>query len=150
MTRWPPIRTNPQAVAGKELSIAFFCTWVTWIGGGLIGFLLMLLVWAAQANDLPIPVRHLSGVTNILLYSPIISWVGLLPAMLLSIWAMRKGWAGWFTAISTGATVGSIALVAIARGDVNAFPTGIVVGSGFAAFFWLVARIRYPKAFVYP
>ena len=116
----------------------------------MLGFLLMLFVWAAQANNLPIPVRHLNGVTSILLYSPIFSWVGLLPAMLLSIWAMRKGWAGWFTAISTGATVGSIALVAIAGGDLNAFPTGIVVGSGFAAFFWLVARIRYPKAFVYP
>ena len=150
MTRWPAIRTNPQAVAGKELGIAFFCAWVTWLGGGLIGFLLMLFVWAAQANDLPVPIVPLSSVTSILLYSPLVSWIGLLPAMLLSIWAMRKGYAGWFIAISTGATGSGIALVVAARGDVNAILFWIVVGSGFAAFYWLVARIRYPKAFVYP
>jgi len=59
MTRWPPIRTNPQAVAGKELSIAFFCTWVTWLGGGLLGFLLMLFVWAVHRIVASYAAKHL-------------------------------------------------------------------------------------------
>lgn len=148
MSHWPILRTDPRAAAGKEVGIAFFCAFWTWLGVAGIGVILSLIIWGLNLASLPVPMNGFGGAAMLLLYSPFISWAGFIPAIPVSIWALRNGWAGWFTALIAGALVGGLVFTLIARGSLEGFLVGMPFGAGFSALFWCLARLKYRDVFV--
>lgn len=150
MTSWPILHTDPQAADGREIRIAIACAFWVWLGAALIGLALMLIGFGLQAVAQKGIASGFGGAAMILLYSPFFSWAGLIPAIPLAIWALRRGFGGWCTALGAGSIVGGFVLVLIARGDFGAFPIGGMFGGGFAALYWLIGRFAYPSAFASP
>ena len=69
----------------------------------------------------------------------------------LSLFALRKGWAGWIIALSFGAAVGALI------GDGKLHPHDVdsrivfgLIGLLYAGIYWLLLRIFNPESFSWP
>jgi len=92
-------------------------------------------------------VGPLQGVGTVLMVTPVVTVPVLVPALALFVVALRRGRAGWLTALLTGAGAGIVAAWVIGGGpSLTAVPRGALQGTVFAGLFWLGARLAAPEA----
>ncbi len=123
---------------------------MTWIGAAILGLFFVLLALVLDRIGLQGFASPLGETGSVLIFSPFLSWAGLLPAIPLGIWALSKGWAGWLSAVIAGSIFGGFIWALIVAGDWAALPIGMLIGAGFAALFGVCARMTNPKVFVVP
>ncbi len=148
LQNWPPVKTKPIPHNGLRIrALASGCATVLLVPFGLgpcagaLSKLATVLGWG-NAADLLEQFAVLMTLTLI----------GALPSLLLAVplarLAMRWGRAGWLSAILSGAVVGYVIFVYLLVMETKSLPVGIGFGMGFAALFWLGARLAAPEAFI--
>ncbi len=92
------------------------------------------------------------GVAQMVGYSPLVSWLGLLLGVPCVHWSIRNGYGGWLATVSIGAVIGSAVLTACVLFMLDVI-SGRVAGIGaafgfcFAAVYWGVMRWSNPALF---
>jgi len=116
------------------------------IGGVAIGLIflgLSRLLAAPEGQSPGIAKAFVSHVATVFLFSPFVTWVGLIPGALLSIPAARAGWAGPGTAVLAAGLFFGLA------GGVTGGPETLYIWASsalpFALLFWLGAWIAEPR-----
>lgn len=104
----------------KAVLLAFFLAWIAPVGIGLIVLVSAMAIgrlWADWGLGLWL-------LANLLVFSPLYSWIGWLIALPLVMLALRWGWFGWGVAGLIGGGSGLLA-GALAEAEV-ALPFGIL------------------------
>ncbi|NBD29965.1 MAG: hypothetical protein GVY31_08000 [Alphaproteobacteria bacterium] len=83
------------------------------------------------------------NMSAMMLMSPLVTWVGLIPACLLAIPAARSGWAGPGTAIATAAVFFGVA--GFLNGGFYTMYLWSVAAMPFALLFWAGAWLLEPR-----
>jgi len=132
--RWPVWRTDEAA--GRAI------TWGQWTAALLIALLvpvpaglLMVHVIAPLLPSAATGPVELAFLGVLLVYSPALSWVGLVPGALLLRRALRRGVGGWATALVLGLILGTVLanwLGALAW----------MLGTVQALIFWIALHLR--------
>lgn len=149
--RWPAIRTHRPAHREYEMGHAAS------IGLAVVLIILPLLglglSWLSKA-----PVEEAAqgvtfyGVAQMLAYSPLVSWVGLMIGMPAVYSAIRLGYGGWLVTMAIGAIAGMIVLFVAVWFVIDFTGLRIVFiggafGALFAGVFWLAMRLTNPALF---
>lgn len=144
MTGWPLLRNDSAAAAGLRATDALVSALIAWalpiaVGGVLMVFDVLFLRSGETATAL-------TGVSVVLLYSPVLTWIGLIPGALMLVVLLRLGWGGLGPALAVGLVLGWIATLLFGGpGPVPLFTAFGIVLSGVT---WMVLRLRRPGAFV--
>ena len=69
------------------------------------------------------------------------SWIGLLVGVPLAVFALRRGLAGWLSALLAGIAVGQLITALLS------LPLASVMGPFLALIYWLGLRLSVPDAF---
>ncbi len=151
---WPPIRTHMSEHHGYEMGHAASI--------GLVAVLIGLplaglgISWIAEGQDAQQGVGlSLYTVVQMLAYSPLLSWLGLLFGIPMVYAAIRRGFGGWLVTMAIGAAVGAAILLMVVWLTMDFAGLRIVViGAGFGAIFagvyWLAMRLTTPELFRTP
>lgn len=144
MTRWPALRTPRGGLNGltlPKLILAMLICLIVPMACGLALFFTAepLGDMIGYAGDGPILTM---GIGLMLIYSPMLAWVGLVPGVPLFLLALSRGWAGWAIAMVTGAAIGLIFATLVKAGAVFA-----LFGALNALIFWLALRWLHPNGF---
>ncbi len=114
---------------------------------------------AIEPGDGPVADTFLPRLILALLFSPILSWIGVILSLPVVIVCRRTGWTGWGPALATGLATATVALaVWVGTGgvsDADTPPTPwrddalpIVAGGAILALgFWGTVRLLVPAAF---
>lgn len=145
---WPAVRTVPVS-GGWPLWRPLLAGLVAaLVGAVLLGAALLTVHSALQVlGPSGLAMSVLEGFGFMTLYSPMISWVGLLVALPAAGVALRQGRAGWLMAVGVGVPVGAVIYSLIAGTWTEALVIGGVFGAELAMLFWLGMRLTAPAAF---
>lgn len=144
MSRWPALRTPRGGLDGltlPKLILAMLICLIVPMACGLVLFFASgpLGDRIGYAGDGPILTM---GLGLMLIYSPLLAWVGLVPGVPLFLLALSRGWAGWISAATTGAAIGLLFATLVKAGALFA-----LFGALNALIFWLALRWLHPKGF---
>lgn len=151
MSHWPALRTMGPGHLDYEMGhAASYALAAVLIGLPMIG---LGASWMLDGN----PAEMGSGLTiysvaQMVAYSPLVSWLGLILGVPLVHTAIRKGFGGWAVALGIGGVAGAIVL-SLSVWSFLSFPTVRIglIGAGFGALFagvyWLVMRLTAPALF---
>jgi len=128
-------------------------TWGDYAVAMLIGFALPVAIGAVlfMLGALPFMGENgsvIAGVGGFLLFTPLISWAGLIPGAVVLFVLLRLGWGGLAPAVLVGAAIGTA--IATILGSAFGFTVFTLFGAGFAALAWGALRRRRPDALVRP
>ena len=146
--RWPAVRTHTDDLLGYEMGhAASIGLAVVLIGLPLLGLGLSWMV-ESLANDGGAGLVFYS-IAQMLAYSPLVSWIGLILGIPLVYAAIRRGYGGWLVTMGIGALVGTvILLVAVwVTLDSTGFRVALIgatFGAFFAGVYWLAMRLTSP------
>jgi len=147
---WPPFRTNRQVRPSAIWRASFL--------GGL-GSCLVPLFFGVLLSALAIPFETvppsafysaIGGLGLILVISPLVALIAVVPALFLAVGALRAGFAGWVVATGAGAIVATMVFAFAISIQGNPVVVGGIFGSLYGALFWMCARLSTPEAFVRP
>ncbi len=148
LQNWPPVKTTPVEHNALRIRALFSGCLVVLCGPIIVAFCAAAVSGAFTALGWGSAADLLEQFTVLMA----LSLIGVLPSLLLAVplarLAMRWGRAGWLSAILSGGVVGYVVFVYILEMETKSLPVGIGFGMGFAALFWLGARIAAPEAFI--
>ena len=134
MKGWPLWETDPalpKRLKPGDWAIAFG---LAWLGPAVIGApLLMGTGYLIEAAGIDVLEVGMIGI--LLIYSPLFSWLGLLPGSLLLRLALRRGIGGWAMALIIGLALGW-GLAGMLG------PLAWIMGSLESLIFWIGLRWR--------
>ena len=145
---WPAVRTHTDDLLGYEIGhAASIGLAVVLIGLPLLGLgLSWLFEGAASAGGAGLVFY---SIAQMLAYSPLVSWIGLILGIPLVYAAIRRGYGGWLVTMAIGALVGCVVLlgavwVALAAPGLRVALIGATFGAVFAGAYWLSMRLTSP------
>lgn len=146
-TRVPFWRTRPAALTARGYWPVLSGSLAVLIGAPLAGVILGAVDKALTVEG-STAYRLCESIALVLVVSPMFSWIMLLAAVPLSIWAARKGIAGWGVAAIGGALAGVLSTVAlngrlVLHPEVFAFAG---IGVFMALSYWGAIRLIHPTA----
>ena len=152
--RWPPIRTHIDDLRGYEMGhAASIGLAAVLIGLPLLG---LGLSWLME-NEADNGGSGLSvySVAQMMAYSPLVSWMGLILGIPLVYTAIRRGFGGWLVTMAIGALVGMVVLLAtvwlaLEVTGLRIALIGATFGGVFAGVYWLTMRLTTPALFRRP
>lgn len=131
------IRSKPQEpLPAKVVLLAFVLLWIAPVGLGLFVIVLAMPIgrlWADWGLGLWL-------FANLLVFSPLYSWIGWLTALPPVLLALRQGWFGWLVAFLIGAGSGLVA-GALAETEV-ALPFGVAALVALRAVLGRILQLR--------
>jgi hypothetical protein len=148
---WPAVRTHTSEHHGYEIGHAASIGLVAiLIGLPSIGLGLSWLV-ETQAVETDGGISIYS-VAQMVAYSPLVSWLGLLLGVPAVYGAIRAGYGGWLVTMAIGSVVGTIVLLAsvwimMAFTGLRIALIGAVFGAVFAGVYWMAMRLTSPTLF---
>ena len=139
MSIWRSRVGGHRLVGWSDLAVAALAAWVVPMvpGLALMAMVPVMGLIPASAGE-PALLAGTLGVA--LVFSPLLSWVGLLIGVPLSVLCLARGWFGWGVALAVGAMSAGIAAGAL---DMAAGVT-LTVGAGAAAVFRAVLIAMRP------
>ena len=148
MTGWPAVRTDPARAPARLWPTLLVATLGTLVGAFLVGSALSMIVAALRMVLGPTAVSNtVWAFAAGLVYSPVLSWIGLIAAAPLAVWALRRGRAGWAVACGAGALVGLVVYGVLGGPLVETLIFGGGTGLALGGLYWLSACLFAPDAF---
>ncbi len=145
MSRWPAIRTPIGGHRELTALVVIKAALAGIISPALSGGALMLLGLTLGeifgfAGGIP---KAAFGIGLVLAYSPMLSWIGMLIGVPLSIFALSRGIAGWVATLGFGGLAG-----ALVGAPIDNAPILAIAGMVCAGPYWLTLRWLRPQALI--
>ena len=108
MKNWPLLRNDPAAAARLRVRDALVAALIAWALPIAVGGVLMVVdALFLRSGD---TATALTGVSVVLLYSPVLTWIALIPGALMLVVLLRLGWGGLGPALAVGLVIGLLAV----------------------------------------
>ena len=129
MSGWPVLVTDQTAPRPPAATMVGACI-IAWILPAILGAILVL-------SDFIWPTPRILGIFAI--YSPMFSWIGLIPGALIHLLLLRAGYGGWLGALAVAVVIGLL---------VSSFLGGLVLvfGVPMALVYWIALNRLAPEA----
>ena len=134
------LRTDPVAGAAVGLYDVLLAALIAWLAPLPLGLGLAAFASATARFD------TLGAVAVMLMFVPVMSWIGLAPGALALLGLLRLGWGGLAPLAGLGALAGGLIGLALYGAASQAPPVFAGAGLGLAALAWGIVRLRRPEA----
>jgi len=113
MAAWHSQPRGDRLTSWKDWAIASVAVWLGAFPVGLallaLAYLLSTIFGLAGSADMAHPLAALYVVGYVLFFSPVLSWAGVLVALVPAWWLLRWGLGGWASFATLGLVAGAIA-----------------------------------------
>lgn len=134
MSNWPAVRTPPGAPAPGLLAVVFAALG-TWFVPIPFGAALMLIVKViADSVTFDGPLAFLSVIGIICIYSPLFSWIGIIPGAILHYVMQRYERGGWLILVIASLVLGVLIVSYLT-------PLAAVFAVPLALVYWVLLRL---------